>query len=119
MINNTEIGKEGENIAEKFLIKNNYKVLQRNWRYGHLEVDLIIENTNFVIAIEVKYRNNPEIQARELITRSKQKFLIDAMEQYINKNRINKEVRFDLIIITKQFNEFNVEHIENAFTSEW
>ena len=50
------IGIIGEEEAAKILEQKGFKVLERNWRMGHLEVDLIAENKKEIVFVEVKAR---------------------------------------------------------------
>ena len=34
-------GQEGERLAQAYFNNKGYEILQTNWRYGHLEVDII------------------------------------------------------------------------------
>ena len=34
------IGKVGEDLAEEFLVNKGYEIIQRNYRYGHGEIDI-------------------------------------------------------------------------------
>ena len=53
MINHKN-GKTGEDIAAEFFEANGYTVLHRNYRSGHLETDLIVENFESVAFVEVR-----------------------------------------------------------------
>ena len=50
------IGILGEQEAANILKKKGYRVIEKNWRMGHLEVDLIAENKKDIIFVEVKAR---------------------------------------------------------------
>ena len=50
------IGIIGEQEAAKILNKKGYRIIETNWRMGHLEVDLIAENKKDIIFVEVKAR---------------------------------------------------------------
>ena len=114
MKTNTEIGNEGEKLAVKHLITNNYKVLNKNWRYGHKEIDIIAENNEYLIIVEVKTRSSNFFDdASSVITNKKKRFLIDAAQKYTEKYNINKELRFDLIFISNN----EIEHIKEAFNA--
>ncbi|MDZ7319254.1 MAG: YraN family protein, partial [candidate division KSB1 bacterium] len=47
------VGKLGENLAAKFLEEKGYHILERNYRYGHGELDIIAEKDGMLIFIEV------------------------------------------------------------------
>ncbi len=107
-------GKSAEIRSVKLLQNKGYKILKTNWRYSHLEVDIIAENDNFIVFVEVKMRNNTDLNFDEIITRRKQKNIINAADKFINKYEIDKEVRFDVIIISPK----EIKHIESAFYPE-
>ena len=50
-------GRRGEDIACKYLRKKGYKILERNYRFGHLETDIICEKDGTVVFAEVKARS--------------------------------------------------------------
>ena len=49
-------GFAGEDMAAKLLQEKGYKILARNWRCGHLEVDIIAETDDYLVIVEVKTR---------------------------------------------------------------
>lgn len=54
-MNKKEIGDFGENIARNYLIKNGYKIINKNYRAGFDEIDIIaIEPGGTVVFMEVK-----------------------------------------------------------------
>ncbi len=55
---NKDTGFLGENIAAEYLISKGYTILFRNWRYKHLEIDLIASKGNCLHIIEVKTRRS-------------------------------------------------------------
>jgi len=114
--NKQEIGKHWEEVACEYLINKGYRILKQNWRYKHLEIDIIAENENFLVIVEVKYRSYTHFGSPEVfVDKQKQKFLIEATNQYIQKNNIDKEVRFDIIAISQKYQEIEIHHIEDAF----
>jgi putative endonuclease len=116
MLNNTQKGNQGEEIARAHLLKLGYSILEKNWRHKHLEIDIIASINDTLIVVEVKLRanaffGNPE----EFVTLSKQKKLIKAADFYIKENNYNWETRFDIVAIIQNSNELKIEHIEGAF----
>ena len=116
MSNNIEKGTLGEEIAMAHLLKKGYKILKKNWRHQHLEIDIIASINSTLVIIEVKLRandffGNPE----EFVTKSKQKKLIKAADFYIKENNVTWETRFDIISIIENQNELKLEHFEGAF----
>ncbi|MCX7729203.1 MAG: YraN family protein [Bacteroidia bacterium] len=111
-----DIGKEWESIASDYLKNKGYKILEQNWRFKHLEIDIIAEKDNFLIISEVKYRTYTTFGEPEtFVNQQKQKFLMEAAHQYVLQKEIDKEIRFDIIAITKKNNHLHIHHIEDAF----
>lgn len=117
--NNTSkinIGKIGEEQAKLFLQKNNYTIIETNWRYKKYEIDIIAEISEKVIIVEVKTRSSSDFGNPEIfVNKKKQKFLISATNAYIEKNNIEKEVRFDIISVIYSNNNYIIEHLPDAF----
>ena len=51
-------GNEGEQYAADFLAKKGFEIVERNYRYRHSEIDLIVKKSNWLIFVEVKTRNS-------------------------------------------------------------
>lgn len=116
MPNNTQKGTRGEEIAIAHLLKSGYEVLAKNWRFKHLEIDIVASIDNTLVIVEVKLRANDLYGApEEFVTRSKQKKLIKAADFYIRENNINWETRFDIISIIENPDTLKVEHLTGAF----
>ena len=110
-------GKEAEQKVADFLSKKGYLILERNWRFSHLEVDIIAKHNNFIVIIEVKARKNQNLTFDEIITIKKQKNLINAAEKYLDKKDLDNELRFDVAFVTIKNSIYEIEYIENAFYS--
>jgi len=59
-MSNKEIGIFGENMAISHLSKLGFEIMHRNWRYKHLEIDIIASKDNLLHIIEVKTRSSIE-----------------------------------------------------------
>ena len=115
-----EFGKEAEIKATEFLEEKNYKILHRKRRFLKAEIDIIAEdlNANQIVIVEVKARKfNPLVNPEEAITKTKRKLLVQAANEFIISHDIQKETRFDVIIIYKSSQKWEINHIENAFLS--
>ena len=111
-----EIGMEGEEIALKYLLEHGYKLLQRNWHFGKYEVDLVVENDEYLVFVEVKFRSTSYFGDPEIFVSNKQKLnLIRAANRYISKYDIEKETRFDIVSIVMETGKPKINHIEDAF----
>lgn len=119
MENHIDLGKKGEIIAQNYLLEKGLELRAANYRFQHLEIDLIFEQDQTLIVVEVKSRNTTEHgQPYEAVTRQKQKQLIKATNQYILQENLDLEVRFDIVsIVFNSDNTYQLEHIEDAFTA--
>lgn len=113
-------GRQGEDLACRFLQEKGYTIIARNYVYRKHEVDIIAEDKNEIVFIEVKQRDtNIFGEPYEAVTLQKQKFIINVANHYIQHFRIDLEARFDIISITTlPFQPAKIEHIENAFTPQ-
>lgn len=110
------LGQRGEELAAGHLIKAGYKVLFRNWKWGKHEIDIIAGNKDFIIFAEVKTRtDNYQMHPVTAVTKEKQKSIIRAADGYLQKFKIDKESRFDVITIINRGESYEIDHIENAF----
>jgi len=101
MKNNTAKGIKGEEIASRFLLEKGYTILEKNYRFGRAEIDIISEIENILVFVEVKYRSDKTFGEPELAVNDKKRTLLKAAaENYIFENNWLKEIRFDIISIT-------------------
>lgn len=117
MAEHNVLGKQGEDIACNFLESKGYIILERNWKWRRLELDIITRKGNELVIIEVKTRrNNIYGEPEESINNSKINRIINAADSYIKKNKVDLNVRFDVISITGNIDNFEIKHIKNAFS---
>lgn len=109
-----EIGKLGEDLAVKYLEKNGYKVIERNFECRQGEIDIISIYKDELIFIEVKTRTNTKYgKPVDAVDLKKQKHLIKAVEYYLYSRHLENEfVRIDVIEIYLYQNQYNVNHIK-------
>lgn len=110
-------GTRGEKIAAEFLRSQGYLILEQNWTFGHRELDIIAMHSHELVVVEVKTRHDPMIDDLNLVVnRKKQRNIVSAANAYIRYNRINLDVRFDIIWIRfLRDGAPVVEHIQDAF----
>ena len=116
MADHNELGKKGEQLAIDFLIKNEYKILEKNYRYLKAEVDIIAQKGATLVAVEVKTRSSNYFEEpQDAVKDKKIKLLVSAIDYYVVQRDLDLEVRFDIIAIILQNNKTKIEHIEDAF----
>lgn len=116
MYYNHERGKEGENIATKYLEQNGYEIIDRNFRCKSGEIDVIAKNNGEYVFIEVKTRSNKNYGlASEAVNKQKIKHLLRAIKYYIYINRLeNKFIRIDVIEVYIKQNKAYINHIKQV-----
>ena len=116
MAQHNDFGTQGEDIAIDFLRRKGYIIMDRNWRSGHKEIDIVARKDDTVVFVEVKARanafyGNPE----DAVTRRKMHLLALAADAYLRYNAIDLEVRFDVITIIGTSEKPYIRHYEHAF----
>jgi len=121
MKNRQQKGLEGENIAAGYLEARGYDLLERRYRFGHKEIDLIARKGDVVVFVEVKNRRSDSFGPVNLsITPRKQRNLVAAAEGYLFEKGLLEgrgQYRFDVILLHPPGNdgEARLEHITDAF----
>jgi len=115
-----ELAKKGEQMAADFLKENGFEIIERNYRHGHGELDIIAIDSKdgFTVFVEVKTRQNLYFGEPEYaITKSKQRQVKKVAELYLYDKEIDEiNCRFDVIaILLEDENNPVINHYENAF----
>lgn len=110
-------GSDGEVAALQYLLQQRYYLIKRNWRYKHLEVDLIMKDGMQLVFVEVKTRSGSDFGLPyEAVTWQKQRKLSQAATIYIRQHRYEGEIRFDIVsILVNKDKKYNIRHIKDAF----
>lgn len=117
-ISNKIKGLLGENLAEKYLKENGYKILERNYRYSRIaEIDIIAKDKDTIVFIEVKSRSNLNFgHPFEAINKTKLQHIFQTGLFYLqNTKEKYKNYRIDIIGITTNTNDKmpKIEHIKD------
>lgn len=112
-MNNREFGNKGEDLACEYLLKNGYKIVDRNVHFSKFcEIDIIAKLKEKYIFVEVKTRkNNTFGSPLEAITKTKYNNIKTGVLNYIQENKI-KNFQIDVIAITI-YPEKKIEHLKN------
>jgi putative endonuclease len=101
--NTKQIGDFGERMAVRYLRLHGYTVKERNWRSGHMEIDVIAENLSTVAFVEVKARTYTK-QTLDLapppsnaVHGEKQRLTRKAAKDYLWQHPTRKQPRMDVI----------------------
>ncbi len=115
-----EIGKLGEDTACARLMEAGHVILERNWRSGHLEIDIISCDHEGIHFVEVKTRSR-SIQAppQENVDGSKQKRIVRAAKSFLRTKKGipygNHEYHFDIMAVTLEDGEVRTEWFPQAY----
>lgn len=112
-----QIGKQGEDIAVRYLERQGYRILNRNYHSRYGEIDVICEHQRVIIFVEVKTRRSERYgTAEEAVTRVKQQRLRKTALQFLQQeNRPFKDIQFDVIAVRLGGPQAVINHIQNAF----
>ncbi len=117
MANHNDFGILAEGLAVEYLERNGYKILIRNFRFKHNEIDIIAENDNLIIIVEVKARSTDAFMLpQEAVTKTKIKSIVSAANHYLEEFNKDQEARFDIISVLPDDNKnLIIDHIKDAF----
>ena len=118
--NNTRsTGLQGEEIACRYLIEKGYRIITRNYRGEHYEIDIVAGHKNTIVFCEVKTaRTNRFGPSISWVTPGKVKHIARAAADYIATHDTKGcSFRFDVIGLDVRGGKIEINHIENAFTA--
>jgi len=109
-------GARAEDLCAELLRKAGLRVLARNWRCRHGEIDLVAEECATLVFAEVRYRSGQRFGgAAESVTAAKQARLVAAARLYLMR-RPDADCRFDVLLLDS-LDTGRIEWIRNAFSS--
>ncbi len=125
MADHNELGNLGEERAQAYLREKGFIIRHTNWHNstpsgaeGKLELDIVAEKNDLLVVVEVKTRSTETFEhPAEAITKRKIRNIINAAHEYIFQFDWQGETRFDVISVVPHGQQFNIEHIEDAFLS--
>ena len=116
MAQHNEIGLWGEQTAALHLMHQDYQILERNWRFRHLEIDIIAEYLGEIVFVEVKTRSGGDLrEARAAVDFYKRKHIMDAAQAYLRQNQLDNIWRYDVITIIGDAAHYRLRHEQRAF----
>ncbi len=116
-----ELGKRGEDLALRFLKKNGYRIIERNYVCKLGEIDIIAREKDTLAFIEVKTRRSTAFGPPQLAVNSaKQMQLSRAALYFLKEKRLGDvKARFDVVAILLGTEGEEIELIKNAFDLRW
>lgn len=111
---NKESGKQGEDLAAKFLKKNKYKILKRNLTLKFGEIDILARQKSDVVLVEVKTKSGSEFgEGYEMVNYFKRKKLL-LLAKSLQPKYPKSVVRIDVVSVDLSKNPPEIKHFENA-----
>ena len=114
------VGNRGESIVAEYLEEKGYKILERNFRSGRNEIDIVAEDGDSIVFVEVKTTSSDRAEKMRLpctaVDKNKKQRIIECARDYIMKHRVSTDgYRFDVIEVYLNRDTPEINHIENAF----
>ena len=112
------LGKKGEDLAANYLEVHGYSIVERNFRHGRGEIDIICVIKNDLIIVEVKSVRKIEFgRGEERISAKKQKKIIKTTYAFLasNQNFAEMGVRFDVVVVNFFKYPAQLKHYEESF----
>lgn len=115
MAAHNELGQWGEAVAADYLQRQGYTIMERDWKSGHRDIDIIAWDGQMVVFVEVKARRNRQfIEPVEAISYQKLRNLRLSANHYIKYCRLNYQFRLDVItVVGLPGSEPEIEHIKD------
>ena len=117
MAKSHDLGRKSEQLAAQYLQARGYTILERNYRVGHKEVDLIVSRNGVIAFVEVKARAGQGYgHPLEAITWGKRREIAYVARTWIAAcGRADLSYRFDALSVVWRGGQPEVEHVPNAW----
>lgn len=116
MAANKVLGFHGEEAAARFLVMRGYNIVERNWRGGLYEIDIIAKKRGVMVFVEVKTRSSEQWGfPEENVDEEKVRHILAAANAYVHINKIDMALRFDIISVVREGDVYKVRHFLDAF----
>jgi putative endonuclease len=115
---NQQIGKQGEDLAAQLLLEKGFRIVERNYRAGRVELDIIAwAHDRLLVFVEVKTRASENFGGPlDAVDAKKQARMARAAAWYMDSIGYDWEIRFDIVaILLKDDKLQEIRHVEDAF----
>jgi len=112
-----KFGESSENLAVWYLKQNGYKIIEQNYRNRLGEIDIIAREKKTIVFVEVKSRKSIRYGSPKWAVTPKKQRKISMVALYYLKStqQIDAKARFDVVAITSNRDEPQIEIVKNAF----
>ncbi len=114
-----ERGAWAEDLACRHLLDQGLRLVTRNYRCRHGEIDLVMRDGPTIVFVEVRLRNRTDFgSGAESVDARKQARILSSAEHYLQRHAtLLADCRFDVVSILQSGNTHRLEWIRNAFNS--
>jgi len=115
MAEHNDFGAWGEQLAEDYLRRKGYEIVERDWRCGHRDIDIIALDDEELVFVEVKTRRNTIFaDPEDAVDWKKRRNLLYAANAFVKMKRLKCDFRFDLItIVGSDSDTADIEHTKD------
>ena len=119
MAAHNELGKWGEEMAAEYLQQKGYRIIERDWRSGARDIDIIAQapDLSTLVFVEVKTRKSEALmRAADAVNPTKARNIALSANNYVKMGHVDALLRFDIItIVGTNAQNMKLEHIIDAF----
>ncbi|MFA4045754.1 YraN family protein [Prevotella sp. PCHR] len=117
MATHNDLGQWGEQKAAEYLEQKGLRIVDRNWRDGSRDIDIVAVDADMLVIVEVKTRRDKIFAEPETaVDRNKIRNICGAAGKYVKMKHIDLPVRFDIVtIVGTADGNYKATHIEDAF----
>lgn len=115
-----DTGRNAESAACRFLLSQGFRLLTRNFRSRHGEIDLIMDDAGQLVFVEVRYRRGAAFgTGAESVDRRKQSRITACAQHYLQQHPEAAQLpcRFDVVALTGTRENSDIQWIRDAFTA--
>ncbi len=112
-----DFGRFAEDLAAEHYISEGYAIRERNWRFHHIEIDIIAQMGNTIVFVEVKARSGRDQNPVEAVNMRKMRSIARGADVYLKCMRGDYEYRYDIFALTGDKENYTYEVIEDAYLS--
>lgn len=112
-----DFGLFAEEVAAQKYIQEGYTILERRWKLGKTEIDLIVQKDDVIVIVEVKARKTNEDDAILSVTPDKRRRMIKAADVYLRRQIGSYDYRFDIVAVAGSQEQYKVAMIKDAFVA--
>ena len=102
--------------ARAYLLQAGCEIIEENYRSGHREIDLIVQEEEVVVFVEVKMRSGSDFgMPEDFVDERKAEYLRMAAENWMLKNKWSGRIRFDIVAILEEGKLVEITRFRDAF----